>query len=171
MKNAFKNYLFLFGVAGLVIALDQWTKVLLRSRLAVGETWSPWSWLAPYIQIVNTQNTGAAFSLGRGLGPVFGVLACVAVVALIYFYGRLFQSGLLLRIALALLLGGISGNLIDRLTQGTVTDFIAIRFFAIINVADISITIGTAMLILSFWLEERRLKKQGASSTDATVEK
>ena len=67
--------------------------------------------------------------------------------------------------ALSLQLAGAVGNLIDRLTQdGKVTDFISIGTFPVFNVADSSITIGTAILILGVWLNERAGKKAKAES-------
>jgi signal peptidase II len=166
LKKSILNYLFLLGLAGVIITIDQVTKTILRSRLAVGESWSPAGWLGDWIQIVNTQNTGAAFSLGRGLSPIFTILAFVAILGIFFFYGRLQKEGHLLRAAMGILLGGITGNLIDRLRLGTVTDFFAIRYFAIINVADFAITVGTGLLLLWFWLGERRLKKQGPHNSE-----
>ena len=61
---------------------------------------------------------------------------------------------------MGLLLGGAVGNLIDRILQGQVTDFISIRYFAVVNVADISITTGAAVLILWFLIQEYQAKKQ-----------
>jgi signal peptidase II len=146
-------------IAGVIVALDQWTKALLRSQLAPGESWSPWEWLSPYLQIVHTQNTGAAFSLGQGLGPLFAVLAVGVCAAILFYLPRLPSRDLLLRIALGLLLGGASGNLIDRILYGQVTDFIAIRFFAIVNLADISITAGAVILFLWLWIKDRQERK------------
>jgi signal peptidase II len=57
---------------------------------------------------------------------------------------------------MGLQLGGALGNLIDRLTQGYVTDFISVGTFPVFNVADASISIGVAILILGMWIKERR---------------
>jgi signal peptidase II len=63
-------------------------------------------------------------------------------------------------LALVLQMGGALGNLISRLVEGTVTDFISIGSFAVFNVADSSISIGVAVLIAGMWLEERRASRE-----------
>ena len=66
-------------------------------------------------------------------------------------------------------LGGAVGNLIDRLTQGTVTDFISLGTFAVFNVADASISVGTTVLILAVWLSERKQKKLAETSQEQAL--
>jgi signal peptidase II len=63
-------------------------------------------------------------------------------------------------VALCLQLGGALGNLVDRLTQGYVTDFISVGTFPVFNVADSSITVGVIVLILAVWLQEKRQKEE-----------
>jgi signal peptidase II len=150
----------LIGLAGVVIALDQSSKALLRSRLAMGEVWSPGGWLGNIIQIVRTQNTGAAFSMGSGLNPVFTALAIAASLAILVYALRLSPQDRFLAVGLGLLLGGIVGNLIDRLLQGHVTDFISVSYFAILNIADISISLGGATMILALLRKEQQEKKE-----------
>lgn len=165
MKKVFVDYLGLTALAAIVIACDQWTKYLLRSQLAIGESWSPWSGLSSIIQIVHTQNSGAAFSMGRELGPLFSLLAIIISSAILYYYPRLTKatSDLAPRVAMGLILGGALGNLIDRLTAGDVTDFIAINHFAVVNIADICISLGAAVFILWTIRKEIQEKKRSAS--------
>jgi signal peptidase II len=158
LKNLLGRYVGVLAIAGAVVALDQWTKSLLRSHLALGEVWPTQDWLLLLFRFVHTQNTGAAFSMGRGLGPVYMLLAvCVAIGILVYL-PRLPKGQPLLYVGAGLLLGGAIGNLIDRLRYGQVTDFLAIRFFAVVNVADICVTFGAAAIILWYFLEERKEK-------------
>ena len=153
-----RDYLVLLGLAGLVIGLDQWTKYLVRSRLAVGEPWSPWEWLSPFARIVHWNNTGAAFGIFQSGGMVFTVVAIVVAAAILYYYPRVPSGQVPLRVALGLQFGGAVGNLIDRLAQGTVTDFISIGSFPVFNIADASISCGVAILVGAMWIEERRRK-------------
>jgi signal peptidase II len=150
------RYRWLIFIAGGVILLDQVTKALIRQNLALYETWVPWPWLAPYARIVHWYNTGVAFGLLQERGQFFAILAVVVALAILYYYPRIPAQETWLRLALSLQLGGAIGNLIDRLTIGHVTDFISVGTFPVFNVADASITIGTALLILSVWLQERR---------------
>lgn len=157
MKQKITDYLFLFSIAGIVIFFDQWTKNLVRNNLAVGEMWAPLDWLAPYARIIHWQNTGAAFGLGQNLSWIFATLAFVVIGAIIYYFPKVEQSSFLIRIALAMQLGGALGNLIDRLIQDMhVTDFVSVGRFAVWNIADACIFVGTIILILGVWLEDRK---------------
>jgi signal peptidase II len=145
----------LLTLAALVVALDQWTKTLVRTRLALEEYWAPWPWLAHYARIVHWKNTGAAFGMLQGFGDVFTVLAILVAIAIIYYFPQVPPKDWVLRLAMGLQLGGALGNLIDRLTVGSVTDFISIGTFPVFNVADASISTGVAILVLGMWFRDR----------------
>lgn len=155
MKKYIRDYTFLFLIAGSIILLDQWTKHLVRSNLDYTEMWSPWPWLMPYLRIVNWQNTGAAFGILPQLSIVFTILPIIIAGAIIYYFPKVPRSDWPIQVALGLQLGGALGNLIDRLTRGYVTDFVSMGNFAVYNVADASITIGTVILITYMWFKER----------------
>jgi signal peptidase II len=69
-----------------------------------------------------------------------------------------------------MMMGGAVGNLIDRLTLGTVTDFVSVGTFAVFNVADASISVGTAILILAVWISERKQKKQDLQNQEQAAQ-
>jgi signal peptidase II len=163
-----KDYAVLFGIAGAVVALDQWTKYLVQTKLALGEYWSPFAWLMPFARIIHSNNTGAAFGLFPSGSLIFTIVAVIVSIGIIIYYPRVPRGQWALRIALALQLAGALGNLISRLIDGTVTDFISIGRFAVFNVADSSISIGTAILIAVMWLEERRPSKGEEQPPDPT---
>ncbi len=156
MKQTVRLYAELLGFAALIIALDQWTKWLVRTRLPIGEAWSPWDWLMPIARIYHIQNTGAAFGMFQNGNLVFSILAMVVSVVILYYYPRVQHEEWFLRLALVLQFAGAVGNLIDRLYQGYVTDFISVGTFFIFNVADSSISIGVAVLILGMLIKERQ---------------
>ena len=162
-----RDYWILSGIAGLMIALDQWTKYLVRSRLAVGEIWSPIPGLAPYVRIIHWNNTGAAFGIFPSGGLAFTIVAIIVSVAIIYYYPRIPGGQPILRLALALQLAGAIGNLIDRLLVGTVTDFISIGTFPVFNVADSCISVGVALLVAAMWVEERRNRAGAPEEPDS----
>jgi signal peptidase II len=174
LKKYIKDYLFLFLLAGAIIVLDQLTKYLVRAKLPFQAIWSPWPWLTPFARIVHWNNTGAAFGIFRGFGNVFTVLAIVVSIAILYYFPQVPRRDWTLRLAMGLQLGGAIGNLIDRILFGTVTDFISVGNFAVFNVADASISIGVAILVLGMlakeregYLEERqRLRKQESTPPD-----
>jgi signal peptidase II len=155
LRKILRDYGFLLTLAALIVALDQWTKTLVRTRLALEEYWAPWPWLAHYARIVHWKNTGAAFGMLQGFGDVFTVLAILVAIAIIYYFPQVPSKDWVLRLAMGLQLGGALGNLIDRLTVGSVTDFISIGTFPVFNVADASISTGVAILILGMWFKDR----------------
>jgi signal peptidase II len=159
LKKYIRDYVILIVIASIIVVLDQWTKYMVRTLIPFGGSWSPWSWLEPYVKIVHWQNTGAAFGMFQGFGLVFTVLAFVVAIAILYYFPRVPRSEWAMRLAMIMQLGGAVGNLIDRLTQGTVTDFVSLGTFAVFNVADASISVGTAILILAVWISERKQKK------------
>jgi signal peptidase II len=163
LKEYIWDYAYLFLVAGIIIALDQWTKWLVETNLPnQGQFWSPWPWLAPYARIVHWTNTGAAFGMLQQFGNVFRLLAILVSLAILYYFPQVPREEWPLRLAMGLQLGGAVGNLIDRFTQGHVTDFISVMDFAVFNVADASISVGVAVLILGVWIREQAQKRAAA---------
>jgi signal peptidase II len=135
------------GALALVIALlDQWTKVLVRTHIPVGESASVAAWLDSLVVFTHIRNTGAAFGLGQGLGQFFVYSAFAAILLIVLYFRRVAQDAPLLQVALGLQLGGAIGNLLDRLRLGGVTDFVDFGWFPIFNLADSAITIGTVLL-------------------------
>lgn len=151
-----RDTMILLGLSGLIVAVDQWTKYLVRSRLALGETWAPWPWLEPYARVIHWNNTGAAFGLLPSASLIFTVVAILVCIAVLFYFPRVPPAQWPLRAALVLQFAGALGNLIDRLMLGTVTDFVSLGTFPVFNVADASISVGVAVLVAGMWLEERR---------------
>ena len=173
MKNVIQRYVFMFVVAGVIVAFDQWTKWLVRTSLPLGGTWLPDSleWLSPYARFVYWHNTGAAFGMFQGGSMIFTVLAFIVIVAIIYYFPQVERSDWSLRVAMSMQLGGALGNLTDRLiNDGRVTDFISVGTFPVFNIADASISVGTAILLLGVYLQERAAKKK-VISEEAISEK
>jgi len=156
MLLVIKRYLFLFSMAGLVVALDQLSKASVRAHLALGESWNPFPALSPFINITHWQNNGAAFGLFQTGGNLFMIVAVLVSGIIIYYYGQTPPGNGLVRLALSLQLGGAIGNLIDRLLRGPVTDFIHVTDFPIFNLADSSISVGVALLAVTILLERKQ---------------
>src|SRR5258706_8408857 len=140
--------------------LDQISKWLLARYFQFGESLT----LLPVFDLVHAHNRGAAFSFldNDSAWPrwAFAGLATVVSAALIVWLRRLPQRAQLLAAALAFILGGAVGNLIDRVRLGYVVDFIQVHwgqhYFPAFNVADSAVTVGAALLILDTWLAGRR---------------
>ena len=162
MKNVVKNYWGIFIIAAVIVALDQWTKWLVRTNIPEGASWLPDSlqWLSPYARIVHWYNKGAAFGIFQQGNMVFTVLAFVVVAAIIYYYPQISTVDWPLRLAMSMQMGGAIGNLLDRLTIGHVTDFISVGKFPVFNVADSSISVGCVVLLVGVWWQERMARKE-----------
>lgn len=137
-------------VSVVVIVLDQLSKGAIRSHFVYGETLA----VMPFFNLVLAHNTGAAFSfLDNGAGMqrwLFTGIATIASVWIIWLL-RKHQSQKLFCFALAFILGGALGNLIDRVAFGYVVDFLDFHsdgyHFAAFNLADSAITCGAALLV------------------------
>ena len=158
------DYLILFSIGAGIIGLDQWTKVLVRANVPLGTDWLPagLAWLMPYARIRHWYNTGAAFGIFQNGNLVFTVLAIIVILLIIYYFPRTERNDWWLRVAMSMQFAGAAGNLIDRLIFAHVTDFISVGSFAIFNVADASISVGVAVLLLGVWLNERAEKRRTA---------
>lgn len=129
-------------VAVVAVALDQLTKALVRGNLAPGERID----LFAGADLVRVANRGIAFGLLDDAGALVIALAAIAFAALLaVFLATSGRRGLWLPIGL--LAGGAIGNLIDRVRDGAVTDFIDIGPWPAFNLADVEITVGVAILV------------------------
>ncbi len=162
-----RDYLVLLLIVGAFIALDQWTKALVRENIPLGGDWMPealTSWM-PYARIRHWHNTGAAFGLFQGGSLIFMILAFFVAGFIIYYFHKVDRKDWWLRLALGLQLSGALGNLIDRLRfDGRVTDFISVGNFAIFNIADSCITVGTVILVLGVYLTEQAEKRKASQN-------
>lgn len=153
----FERLLPLFIMA-VVLLIDQFTKRLVETRIPLYGEWAPFPALAEVFRITHTANTGAVFGLFQGSGMFFAVLAVIVAGAIVYFNFTLPGGQWVLRLALGLQLAGALGNLVDRLRQGHVTDFIDIGPWYIFNVADMAIVSGvilfSVVLLRDGWEEK-----------------
>jgi signal peptidase II len=137
-------------VAG-IIALDQLTKAWVVAELSD----APLSIIGTTVEFRLSRNTGGAFSLFQEFTPVLAVLALIVAVVLVRALQRTRDRVIL--VALALVLAGAVGNLIDRMVRspgflrGAVVDFIRVGDFPSFNVADSAITIGAVLLVIWGW--------------------
>jgi signal peptidase II len=139
-----------FGLAALVIGLDQATKLLVLSSFFLGESLP----VTGFFNLVLVFNRGAAFSFLAGAGgwqKWFFVVLALAISAWLVVMIRHHATERLLPAALALVLGGALGNVIDRLRFGAVVDFLDFHLagwhWPAFNVADSAISVGVALLL------------------------
>lgn len=147
------------GISFIVILADQFTKTLILGDFHLGDS----RYVTSFFNVVRVHNTGAAFSFlasAAGWQRWFFVALGLAATGFIIWMLRRHGGQRMFSWALALILGGALGNVIDRLLHGYVVDFIQIHYksayFPSFNVADSAITVGAGLLILDELLRVRR---------------
>ena len=125
-----------------VVAADQATKALVRSGVELGDR----DGVFPGVELVHVRNRGIAFGLLDDGGVLLVAIGAGCVVALLGFFATHSRRPLVW-LPTGLLLGGATGNLIDRAREGSVTDFVKLPHFPAFNVADMAITFGVLVLI------------------------
>ncbi len=148
-------------ISFLVLILDQASKLAIDNAMHLYESIS----ITAFFNITYAHNTGAAFSFLAHAGGwqrwLFAGLALVISVAITIWITRLKAHETLLAVALALVLGGAIGNLIDRVTYGYVIDFLDVYYknwhWPTFNIADSAICIGVFLMLLeSFGIGQQR---------------
>ena len=147
------------GIAAIIVLLDQITKAMVLRTMQIGDSHV----VTSFFNLVHWRNTGAAFSFLHASGGwqrwLFIGLALVATIFIVWMLKR-HGGQRLFSWALALILGGAVGNVIDRLLHGSVVDFVQLHWrgaaFPAFNVADSAITVGAILLILDELLRVRR---------------
>jgi signal peptidase II len=147
------------GLAAILLIIDQFTKVLIVGFYHLGDA----THVTSFFNVVRVHNSGAAFSFLAGAGGwqrwFFTAIGIVAAVVIVWML-KSHAGQKLFAFAMACILGGAIGNVIDRVMYGYVVDFLDFYWggwhFPAFNVADSAITVGAACLILDELLRVRR---------------
>jgi len=137
-------------VALVVLLLDQATKYLVRDDVPLGTS----NRVTGFLDIVYVRNDGVAFSAFGGKPWVVVLLISIALVALLYYFAT-HADRPLVWLATGLLFGGAVGNILDRIKDGAVTDFVKFSHWPAFNVADVAINLGVVVLIIALLREDR----------------
>jgi signal peptidase II len=141
------------AIALVVFAVDRLSKMLVTANVPVGTEQQ----VLPFLWITNTHNAGAAFGVSQegSLLAVFLIGSIVVAVGLVYYVARTPISAAVGAL-LGLIMGGTVGNGYERLINHTVTDFLAVHFWPVFNVADSAISVGVALLLVGYLVGSRR---------------
>ena len=144
-----------YFLAVLILALDLLTKWWIRTTFELHQSLEI---IPGYLRIIRVHNTGVAFGLFADFHSAWkpyllALMAVVAVVVIVIYSARMPSGRIMLQLALAVTMGGILGNFIDRIVRGFVVDFIEFHvhdsfYWPTFNVADSAITLGIALLLL-----------------------
>ena len=162
----------MLSLGGVIAALDQWTKHLVRQSLEYGERVV----VAPgFFNLVHLRNTGAAWGMLSGQNALLIVFAILILLALLFFHHTLLADTAGRSIILGLLLGGVTGNLIDRVHFGWVTDFIDLHLGGLghwpsFNIADASICTAVGMYAVVMILQAKRGEPDAKAETESNPE-
>lgn len=152
-----------YGIALLIIALDQWTKWLVVKHMEIGERIAV---ADPYLGWLSHRNRGAAWGMLEGQMWLFAIITLAVVGVIVYYFHKHAKEKPLFQITLMVLLGGAVGNFIDRMLRGEVVDFVDVLIpvinydFPIFNVADAALTVGVILMMITMLIEEKKEKKK-----------
>jgi signal peptidase II len=150
-KISIKKHLLFLSIAIIIFIIDQLTKQAVRTNL---ELYQSKTVIQSILSLTYSRNTGAAFGILKDQTWVFVWLSFLVLGVILYFYDDIVKKNEL-SIPIALILGGVLGNLIDRIFFGYVIDFIDFHFWPIFNIADTTLTIGCVLLAITFWKIEK----------------
>ncbi|HEX79036.1 MAG TPA: signal peptidase II [Dehalococcoidia bacterium] len=166
LKADWRQKAVFFVIALLVITVDQLSKLWIELNLAVGESLPE----SGFLRLTHIQNTGASFGFFQNQTLLLSILSiisiCIMLILIIFMYRRIpLFSTAIAKVSLGLILGGVAGNLIDRLSSGYVTDFIDFGFWPAFNVADSATVVGS--IILAYILLRLAIKDGHPDGEDA----
>jgi len=163
LKHRYGPLLWLVPV---ILLLDQATKLYVDRHFFRHESVTV---VENFFHLTYVRNQGAAFGILADSSfrlPFFIIVSLLAVAGILWYYARLQPPQQLLRYALALVLSGAVGNLIDRVRLGEVIDFIDVHWYQYhwpaFNIADSAITVGVGLLLIDLWREERERKRRSS---------
>ena len=142
------------------LVVDLVTKYLAEQHLVLGETEKIFS----FFSLERTINTGVAFGMLKGSGAVI-IVANVIAILIVLFYVLLERRPILGGVSGGLIIGGSRGNVVQRLANGEVTDFLKLPYWPNFNMADVFLVVGIAVVIIGLIVETVRTWKSGRSET------
>ncbi len=129
----------------IVVILDQITKLLIKSNFNINESVNL---ISNFLNLTFITNTGSAFGILQGFNTYMIFISMIVLGVILFYWDKISNKE---KIFFAFIMGGIVGNLIDRIAYGFVVDFISFSFWPAFNVADSAITIGIILLIFTDW--------------------
>lgn len=155
----------IYSIASIVIMVDLILKFIVSSKLVENDIIKV---IPNFFSIYYLKNTGAAFSILQDSTAFLVILSALILLVLNNYIDKEKDLNKISEISLGMVIGGIFGNMIDRIINHSVTDFISFRIFnynfPVFNIADIGITVGVFLLLISVLKDCRKEKKQWKKS-------
>lgn len=151
----------IYSIASIVIMVDLILKFIVSSKLVENYIIKV---IPNFFSIYYLKNTGAAFSILQDSTPFLVILSALILLVLNNYIDKEKDLNKISEISLGMVIGGIFGNMIDRIINHSVTDFISFRIFnynfPVFNIADIGITVGVFLLLISVLKDCRKEKNR-----------
>ena len=128
-----------------ILIADQLSKLYIINNFYYGESIAI---IDNILHITYVKNTGAAFGILKGKSEIFILITIVIITSLLYYRFKCTEKEIFMDMALALIIGGAIGNLIDRIRLKYVVDFIDLRVWPVFNIADSAVVVGAFLLII-----------------------
>ncbi len=133
----------------LILVFDQWSKVLIRANFALGENLQI---ISGFFNATYIRNSGAVWGILQNSSQYLTFFSIAVMILISLFIQKITERRIQNEIAIGLILGGIAGNMIDRIKYGAVTDFldfyVSLYHWPAFNIADAAICVGTFMYIV-----------------------
>lgn len=151
----------IYSIVSIVIMVDLILKFIVSSKLVENDIIKV---IPNFFSIYYLKNTGAAFSILQDSTPFLVILSALILLVLNNYIDKEKDLNKISEISLGMVIGGIFGNMIDRIINHSVTDFISFRIFnynfPVFNIADIGITVGVFLLLISILKDCRKEKNR-----------
>lgn len=147
----------IYKITSIILMLDQFIKIIINRYISLGSSVPV---IPNFFSIMNLKNTGAAFSILEDSTVFLVIISVIVIVLLDRSIKKISKFEVLEEISLGLIMGGIFGNLIDRIIHHGVIDYLSFRIFnynfPVFNLADMTIVIGVGLLLISMILDTRK---------------
>jgi signal peptidase II len=158
-RTSMKNKNYIYTLASAFMLLDQIIKLIVINNMEISQEIKI---ISKFFSLFYLKNTGAAFSIFGNKTLFLIIISIVCLIVLKNYIKKLKRVTNLTIISLGILIGGIIGNLFDRVLRQAVIDYLSFNFFGysfpVFNLADIGITIGALLLIIDLLIEEKEKK-------------
>jgi signal peptidase II len=158
-RTSMKNKNYIYTLASAFMLLDQIIKLIVINNMEISQEIKI---IPKFFSLFYLRNTGAAFSIFGNKTLFLIIISIVCLIVLKNYIKKLKRVTNLTIISLGILIGGIIGNLFDRVLRQAVIDYLSFNFFGysfpVFNLADIGITIGALLLIIDLLIEEKEKK-------------
>ncbi len=144
-----RQYLFLLAIIAIILFIDQITKYIISTKMQLNQSIQ----VTPFLSLTYITNTGVSFGSFQGYNLLFIIITTLFILFIIY-YLPYFETKILP--AIALVLAGAIGNLIDRILYSHVIDFIDFKIWPVFNIADSSITIAAVWIIIVIFFKKEK---------------